>query len=79
MPYTGVYEGFTHIQVALLRAEYIFAHKTNEYSEDLATALFDMAMLGGWHPDGFTQEDLQDELDWMPVAAEEHSTTEEED
>lgn len=79
MSYTGVYEGLTHIQVALLRAEYIFAHKTDEYTEDLVTGLFDMALLGGWHPDGFTQEDLLDECDWMNVVVTEGCGIEEEE
>lgn len=71
--YTGVYEGFTPIQVALLRAEWVYAVVNEDYPLELAENVFDISLLGGWHPDGFDHDDLQDELDWMEVTAQENS------
>jgi len=70
----GVFEGLTDIQVALLRAQFIFDVSNNEYHEDLATGLFDLGLLMGYHPDGMNHDDLLDELAWMEVTAVETST-----
>lgn len=71
--YVGVYQEFNPMQVGLLRAQYIFDVSSDEYKEDMATALFDLGLIGGWHPDGLDQTDLRDELDWMEVTAVENS------
>lgn len=78
-PYTGVFQELTPIQVALLRAQFIFDISNNEYDQDTAAQLFDMTLLLGYHPDGLTREDLMDELAWMEVNAIEYSVQEESD